>query len=179
MGTTETFKSQKTVTLPLNTQVDVPIQISVSSEGAHSAILTLDHPSIPCHVHRILATVVGAYRFREAEKYTINTEIVVPRPGDRPVFLDVPKGVAALAFSAQVEDAKLNFAAISPSRQWAGVNDDPLDVPRIITNPEPGVWEINVNSTKEVREYDPERSLPVKPAKVSLTARILKVDVFD
>jgi hypothetical protein len=174
-GNDGTFKCPASVVLPLNVPVDLLVEITVAAPGAHTAVLHLDHPSIPGHAHRLLAAVVAAHRFRAADKYTVKAEVTVPRPGDRPVFVDVPEGTTALLFSAHAEDGQAYLAAISPDREYLypGAFNAPSDELRAVTNPEPGVWEINVCTSWEVREYKPSRPRPAKPTKVTVTARVV------
>lgn len=174
-GNYGTFKSASSVVLPLNQPVDLSVEIPVTSPGAHSAILNLDHPSVAGHAHRLLAAVVAAYRFSAADRYTVNAELTVPRPGDRPVFVEVPAGAAALVFSAHAEDGQAYLAVISSDREYLypGAFNAPAEQVRVVTNPEPGVWEINVCTSWEVCEYKPSRPRPVKPTKVTVTARIV------
>jgi hypothetical protein len=174
-GNDGTFQSASTLALPLNQPVGLDIRISVGSPGAHSAILAFSHPSIPGFVHRMPAAVVGAYRFSATAGSTISAEIDLPRPGDRPVFVDVPVGVGALVFSARIEEGEAQLAAISPSRDYIypGAFDAPPGVPRVIANPEPGVWEINVCTSWEVRDYKPSRPKPAKPTKATVTASLI------
>ncbi len=174
-GNDGTYQCASSLALPLGKPVDLEIRIAVASPGAHSAILNFDHPSVPGHAHRMLATVVGAHRFTAQAGFTVNAEVILPRPGDRPVFVDVPEGAAALVFSAHLEDGDAHLAAISPSREYIypGAFDAPPGETRVVANPEPGVWEINVCTSWEVRDYKPSRPKPVKPTKATVTASIV------
>ena len=174
-GNDGTFASAGALTLPLNTPVDLPVTIAVKEAGLHSAILTLDHPSIPGHVYRLLNTVVAPLEFTAENKFTVTTEIVIPRPGDRGVFVQVPPGAAAMNFTATSEDqAAIRLRMISSGREEIWGREGPgLSV----TNPEPGVWELNACINDMAREFDPDRPRPLKPARVKVTATLAAVTV--
>ena len=178
-GNDGTFRCPPSVSLPLDSPVELPIEIAVTEAGAHSAVLNLDHPAVPGHAQRMLATIVGAYRFTAANGYTIHAGITLPRPGDRPVFVDVPAGTEALIFSATLDDGEARLMAISPGREYCypGAFNAPPGELRLISDPEPGVWEINVCTSLEVGHYRPSRPRPVKPAKATVTARLAGVTV--
>jgi hypothetical protein len=176
-GNDGTFSSPPTVTLPLNTPVAVPITITAKKEGAHSAILSIDHASIPEHAHRVLATIVVPYRFTSENGYSVKAEVTPPRPGDLGVFVDVPPGTAALTFSASSADFNLSLIgpdkdALYPCPPESSGGANTCSVSR----PQPGVWEINVDS-KIKWTYDPETPIPLKATPVTVTATILGVDV--
>ncbi|HWV58461.1 MAG TPA: S8 family serine peptidase [Longimicrobiales bacterium] len=179
-GNDGTFRSPASVTLPLNRPVEVPVEIEVRSHGAHSAILSLTHPSIPGYVHRVLNAVAGALRPATATDYTVETELIVPRPGDRPFFVEVPEGTKAIRFTAASEvKGGIQVNVVSPGREMSyfscpyGVN--PMTC--TIADPEPGVWEFNVTMRDLTREYDPHRERPVRPAPVKVSATLLGIEL--
>jgi hypothetical protein len=176
-GNDGTFSSADSVTLPLGTPVAVPVTITAKKEGAHSAILSVDHTSIPGHAHRVLAAIVVPYRFTTVNGYSVKAEVTPPRPGDLGVFVEVPPGTAALTFSASAPNVSLSLIgpdkdALYPCSYEPGAATKPCSVSR----PQPGVWEINVDSKIEWT-YDPETPIPLKATPVTVTATILGVDV--
>jgi hypothetical protein len=176
-GDDGTFSSPDSVTLPLDAPVGVPVTITAKKEGAHSAILSVDHPSIPGHAHRVLAAVVVPYRFTADNGYSLKAEVTAPMPGDVGVFVDVPPGVAALMFSPSSPAVRLSAIgpdkdALYPCQFDLEGNTKPCSVAR----PQPGVWEINVDSVIKW-SYDPASPVPIKAAPVTITATILGVDV--
>lgn len=180
-GDDSAFSVPASVTLPLNRPVEVPVHIAVSSHGAHSAILSLTHPQVPGVAHRVLMTIVASLRPAAENDYTVDTEIELPRPGDRGLFVDVPRGASALQFSATSEDSgAIRLVTISPGREQL-YSACPPDLPRggtcTLPNPEPGVWEINATMHGMIREYDPGRERPLPPARVRLTATVVGIDV--
>jgi hypothetical protein len=125
----------------------------------------------------MLATIVVPLRPAAENQFEVKTEVTPPLPGDAPVFVDVPSGARALAFSVSSADVTLSLIgpdkdALYPcSFEPKGVNDCATP------NPQPGVWEINVNNTKMARSFDFEASNPVKASPVTVTARVVGVDV--
>ncbi len=175
-GNDGTFASASSLTLPLNRLVELPVSITVKNAGPHSAILTLDHPSIPGHAYRVLNSVVAPLEFTAANKYVINTEVTVPRPGDRGVFVEVPTGAAALTFSATTTDGTVRLSAISPSREQMFLNPPPGQG-YAVAHPEAGVWEVNVCMNSEARDFDPSREMPLKPTPVKVTVKLVGVEL--
>jgi hypothetical protein len=176
-GNDGTFSSADSVTLPLGTPVGVPVTVTAKKEGAHSAILSIDHPSIPGHAHRVLAAIVVPYRFTADNGYSVKADVTPPRPGDLGVFVDVPPGTAALTFSASAPNVSLSLIgpdkdALYPCSYEPGAATKPCSVSR----PQPGVWEINVDSKIEWT-YDPETPIPLKATPVTISAAILGIDL--
>lgn len=179
-GNRGAFSSPATVTLPLSREVELPVEIAPKAYGAHSAILTLDHESIPGHAYRVLNTVVIPMRLGAENGYTDSVDLMVPRPGDAPAFVLVPPGAQALAFSAATEDTSMRIAAVAPSKDFRFGTCDysaPPTSPCVIPRPEPGVWEINASVTFGLRNYDPNRASPVKPVKATVRARVYGASV--
>ena len=170
-GNDGTFRSSTSLTLPLEQPVELPVAIAIKEEGPHSAILTLDHPSVPGHVCRVLNTVVAPLRFTAENKYTVNAETVLPRPGDHSVFVEVPTCVKALNFSATATDGTVRIRAISPERETF----DTAVQSGVMADPEPGVWEINVSWRGG--DFEPNRSQPIRPTRVKITASLAGMEL--
>jgi hypothetical protein len=176
-GDDGTFSSPGSVTLPLDMPVAVPVTITARKEGAHSAILSIDHPSIPGHVYRVLAAIVVPYHFTAANGYSVKAEVTPPMPGDVGVFVDVPPGVAALTFSPSSPNFRLSLIGPDKDAHYpCPVEPEGSTKPCSLANPQPGVWEINVDSAIKWT-YDPQRPIPVKATPVTITTTILGVDV--
>ena len=176
-GNDGTFSSQDSVTLPLGTPVAVPVSITAKKEGAHSAILSIDHTLIPGHAHRMLAAIVVPYRFTADNGYSVKAEVTPPRPGDLGVFIEVPPGTAALTFSASSPD--FNLSLIGPDKDAVypcSFEPEGSTKPCSVARPQSGVWEINVDS-KIKWAYDPETPVPLKATPVTVNATLLGVDV--
>jgi hypothetical protein len=172
LGNDGTFSSPAFLVLPRNQPVELPVHIAIKEAGAHSAVLTLDTPSMPGHVYRMLNTVVVPLRFTAENKYQINAALTIPRPGDRSVFVEVPPGAAVLGVSATGEDGNVDLSLISPERE-------PLEATQrnMVARPEPGVWEVNVSTNESLMQFTPHRPQPVKAAKVKLNVALWGVDI--
>lgn len=175
-GNDGTFSSPTTVTLPLNTLVAVPVAITAKKEGAHTAILSVDHPAIPGHAHRVLASIVVPYRFTLENGYSVKAEVTPPLPGDLGVFVEVRPGTAVLTFSTS--SPNVGLTVVSPDRDnlYPCGFDAPAGTPCSVSRPQPGVWEINI-APKVGRTFDPEAPVPLKATPVTVTASVLGVDV--
>lgn len=176
-GNDGTFNSPDSFVLPLNNPVKVPIMIAPQKEGAHSAILLVDHPSVPGHVHCVINTIVVPFRFVAENGYEIKMNVTPPIPGDMSVFVNVPAGVAALTTSVSTSDIRL--ALISPERdvRWlSGSVSEGGNTCCSFARPTPGVWEINLAS-QVGQEFNPDASMPIKCTPVTLTAAIMDIGI--
>ncbi|HEY2975554.1 MAG TPA: S8 family serine peptidase [Pyrinomonadaceae bacterium] len=174
-GNDGTFSSGSSVVLALNQSVEVLVEITIKEVGAHSALLTLDHPSVPGHAYRVLNTVVAPLRFTREDNYTITTELSVPLPDDRAIFVEVPQGVGALKCAASGGNDAVVLNVWSPMREAPAplLRGEARPDQRQIEHPEPGVWEINASF--EGLDFDPNRPQPAKPIKVKVTASLVGI----
>ena len=179
LGNDGTFSAPSSVDLPLGKAVKVPIGIEAKSLGAHSAVLSLANPASPGPAGRMLATIVVPLKPAAENQFEVKTEVTPPLPGDVGVFVDVPPGARALAFSVSSPDVTLSL--IGPDKD--ALYPCPFEVKGgaanacATANPQPGVWEINVNNTKMARNFDFEFTNPLKASPVTVTARIVGVEV--
>ena len=177
-GNDGTFSSPASVVLPLNQPVAVPITVTARKEGAHTAILTLDHPTIPGHAHRVLNTIVVPFQFTSENSHSVKTDVTPPVPGDTSVFVEVPTGVSALTVSTS-PGIRLSFVSPTRDLRWrASCPTEPQGgkVNCSVARPSPGVWEINLAS-QAGRTFDPDATSPLKAKPVTVTATIVDVAV--
>jgi hypothetical protein len=177
-GNDGTFSAARSVTLPLNRPVDLPVVIAATKEGAHSAILRLDHASMPGFVHRILNTIVVPYEFTSAKNFSIQADVTPPVPGDTSVFVNVPAGAMALTAST-APGVRLSF--ISPTRdsRWrASCPIEPQAGKTVcsVSRPAAGVWEINLVN-QAGRTFDPDAPSPLKAKPFTVNASLVAVDI--
>ncbi|MCL3998474.1 S8 family serine peptidase [Streptomyces lavenduligriseus] len=146
------------VRLPLNRPVTVKVQAAPGSAGLKSAILEVDDPATEGVDKQILTTVVVA----EPVKYTYSASGSVQRNSTRSYFLTVPEGATSLevALGGLKDGSQTRFIAIHPY----GVPSDTTGTPycyhnyldgngckpgvRAYADPQPGVWEIEVESRR-------------------------------
>ncbi|MEU5100184.1 S8 family serine peptidase [Streptomyces sp. NPDC020996] len=146
------------VKLPLNQPVTVKVQAAPRSAGIKSAILEVDDPKTEGTDEQILTTVVVS----APVKYTFSAADTVQRNSSQSYFLTVPEGAKSLevAIGGLKDKSQTRFIAIHPY----GVPVDTTSTPycynnyldgngckpdvRAYADPQPGVWEIEVESRR-------------------------------
>ncbi|MEU3523540.1 S8 family serine peptidase [Streptomyces sp. NPDC038707] len=146
------------VRLPLNQPVTVRVQAAPGSAGLKSAILEVDDPRTEGIDKQILTTVVVA----EPVKHTWSATGSVQRNSTRSYFLTVPGGATSLevALGGLKDGSQTRFIAVHPY----GVPSDNTGTPycyhnylngngckpgvRAYADPQPGVWEVEVESRR-------------------------------
>ncbi|MGW4500216.1 S8 family serine peptidase [Micromonospora sp. NPDC004336] len=180
-GNDGTFTAPKTVSLPLNQTVTVPVTARPATSGAHGAIMTIDDPRTSV-VDFEVSTVVVASNDVTKPNYSFSAEGSVDRNGFTSYFVTVPPGTGAL---------QVNLSGIATGSQTRFIAFNPYGVPvestsslacytnfsdanackpqeRDYQNPIAGVWEIEVES----RRTSPSLNNPFQ-----LTARVQGVAV--
>ncbi len=174
-GNDGTFQAPKSVKLPLNRTVTVPV-VARPDAGAHGAIMTVDDPATNTIDFEVSLVVVASNDTRKPD-FSFSAEGSVDRNGFESYFVTVPPGTEAL---------QLNLGGIATGSQTRFIAFNPYGVPtestssrvcftnysdpdicnpqeRDYQNPLPGVWQIEVES----RRTSPSLNNPYQ-----LTARI-------
>ncbi|MFE1921830.1 S8 family serine peptidase [Streptomyces asoensis] len=155
-----TFKivSSDDVYLPLNKPVTVKIQAKPKAAGIASAILEVDDPKTEGVDKQILNTVVVS----TPVKYAFHAADTVQRNSSRSYFLTVPEGAKAfeVAIGGLKDKSQTRFISIHPYgvavedsstiycyNNYLDGNGCKPDA-RSYPNPQPGVWEIEVESRR-------------------------------
>ncbi|MEU0188684.1 S8 family serine peptidase [Streptomyces afghaniensis] len=147
------------VKLPLNKPVTVKVQAAPKSAGIKSAILEVDDPKTEGIDKQVLHTVVVAAPL----KYTFSASGSVQRNSSRHYYVTVPEGAKTLevALGGLKDKSQTRFISIHPY----GVPSDPTSTVNCYPNysnpantcrpdvrsyadPQPGVWEIEVESRR-------------------------------
>lgn len=146
------------VALPLNKPVTVKVQAAPRSAGLKSAILEVDDPRTEGVDQQILTTVVVSAPL----KHTFSAQGSVQRNSTTSYFVTVPEGAKTLevAMSGLKGKSQTRFVSLHPY----GVPVDPTSTPncynnyndgngcrpdlRSYTDPQPGVWEIEVEARR-------------------------------
>ncbi|MFI6205110.1 S8 family serine peptidase [Streptomyces sp. NPDC051041] len=146
------------VRLPLNRPVTVKVQAAPGSAGLKSAILEVDDPRTEGTDKQILNTVVVAAPL----EHTFSASGSVQRNSVRSYFVTVPEGAKTLevAIGGLKDRSQTRFVALHPY----GVPVDNTSTPycynnyldgngcrpdvRAYADPQPGVWEIEVESRR-------------------------------
>ncbi|WP_326677265.1 S8 family serine peptidase [Streptomyces sp. NBC_01237] len=159
-----TFKltGPSTVSLPLGKPVTVKVQAKPGSTGVHSAILKVDDKKTVGVDHQILTTVVVATDLKKPG-YAFKASGSVQRNSSTSYFLNVPEGAKTLevALSALRSGSQTRFISLHP--YGVAVEDSATiycypnyenpantcrpDV-RSYKDPQPGVWEVEVESRR-------------------------------
>ncbi|MGW3203407.1 S8 family serine peptidase [Streptomyces sp. NPDC001135] len=146
------------VRLPLNQPVTVKVQAAPGSAGIKSAILDVDDPRTEGVDKQILTTVVVATPVR----YTYSAQGSVQRNSTRSYFLTVPEGAKSLevAIGGLKDKSQTRFIAIHPYGTPVDNTGTPYCYPnyldgngckpdvRSYADPQPGVWEVEVEARR-------------------------------
>lgn len=167
-GDIETYSSAAEITLPLNVPVSFSVHIAAKTEGTHSALLSLDHASIPGHAYRVMNTVVAAPSLDASNEFKLVHQADVPRPGKHSFYFRVPAEAATL---------KLDFAAPDGVTKYVFTPDGRLVFVKgadcVVERPASGVWEVLFHESTDMRKFSPGLPQPVPPTPVSVTATLL------
>jgi hypothetical protein len=146
------------VKLPLNQPVTVKVRATPRSEGLKSAILEVDDPKTAGVDQQVMTTVVVAPEV----KYTYSASGSVQRNSTTSYFVTVPEGARSLevAIGGLKGQSQTRFITIHPY----GVPLDETSTPycynnyldgngctpdvRAYADPQPGVWEVEVESRR-------------------------------
>ncbi|MFF9491523.1 S8 family serine peptidase [Streptomyces flaveolus] len=146
------------VKLPLNKPVTVKVEARPGSEGLKSAILEVDDPRTEGIDKQVLTTVVVSAPLN----YTFSAKSSVQRNSTQSYFVTVPEGAKTLevAIGGLKDKSQTRFIAIHPY----GVPVDNTSTPycynnyldgngcrpdvRAYADPQPGVWEVEVESRR-------------------------------
>ncbi|MFI2367086.1 S8 family serine peptidase [Streptomyces sp. NPDC018833] len=150
------------VRLPLNQPVTVKVAATPRSAGVRSAILEVDDPRTEGLDKQVLTTVVAAQELVRPS-YAISAADSVQRNSHRSYFVTVPEDAKSLevALGGLAAGSQTRFIAIHPY----GVPSDPTSTVNCYPNyaspsntcrpdlrsyadPQPGVWEIEVESRR-------------------------------
>ncbi|MFF8727321.1 S8 family serine peptidase [Streptomyces sp. NPDC015171] len=146
------------VRLPLNQPVTVKVQAAPESAGLKSAILEVDDPRTEGVDKQVLSTVVVASPVR----HTWSVSGSVQRNSTRSYFLTVPEGAKSLevAIGGLKDKSQTRFIAIHPYGTPVDNTGTPYCYPnyldgngckpdvRAYADPQPGVWEVEVESRR-------------------------------
>jgi hypothetical protein len=174
-----TFSAPPSVTLPLNTDVPVTIEISPASAGVHSAHLSLEHPEVPGHAYRMLVAIVAPEDLTADSAFTLERVVEIPRPGIRSLFFRVSPGTGVLRIDLDSPDREIGLWVSRPDTRAVmmrpGLFAQTGPSTHVVHDPMPGIWEIKVDDVQDLFVFDPEQALdpdilPRTRAKVRVSA---------
>ncbi|WP_432908170.1 S8 family serine peptidase [Micromonospora matsumotoense] len=160
-GNDGTFTAPKTVVLPLNKTVTIPVTAKPSTTGAHGTILTVDDPKTSVLDFEVSAVVVAATTVSKPG-YSFSAEGSVARNGFTSYFITVPAGAGTLQvnLSGIATGSQTRFIAINPygvpvestasTACYTNFSDTAACKPqeRDYQNPIAGVWEVEVEARR-------------------------------
>ncbi|WP_246201473.1 S8 family serine peptidase [Streptomyces alboniger] len=150
------------VTLPLNEPVTVRVQAKAKSAGLHSAILTVDDERTEGIDQQIMSTVVVSAPLAEPS-FSYEADGSVQRNSTTSYFVTVPKGAKSLevALGGLKDKSQTRFIAVHPYGVPVDSTSSLVCYPnyenpantcrpdlRSYAEPQPGVWEIEVESRR-------------------------------
>jgi hypothetical protein len=185
VGNDGTFSSDSAVTLPLGVRVPVRVKIRPTSEGVHSAILSVVDVGTGLAVHRMLATVVASWQFERARRFEVTFSDTVAALGTHSHFFAVPPGVGVFVVAIRVREGPLRVHVSDPTgRYWSGVVYQGLLYTekdsvwrRAFERPMPGVWEVVVARDRDVYATDWKGPGAVPRGEYELTARVVGAEI--
>ncbi len=145
---------QDSILLPQDVTVALNLSVSVSTAGAHSAILNLDDPSNPGIEYQALNTVIAAEDFTPAQGFALTKMVTVPRLDKVSLFFRVPENTPALRLEIPIP--QFTFASVSLYHPWgvpwlsaSGISLPPTAsaISKTLAKPEPGVWELVITGS--------------------------------
>ena len=152
-GNDGTFGAPSSVVLPLNTPVDLAIDVAPRTPGAHSALLNLHDPSNGALVFRTQATIVAA-RELDPRTHAATVSGTIATMRERSEYFRIPENVSSLtvrlrATRGRVRAFILPAHGVYPSYYWH--LHPAMTRPRgagtfVITlaRPLPGVWTVSL-----------------------------------
>jgi subtilisin family serine protease len=168
VGNDGTFSSARTIQLRKGHAVKFPVRVTPRTAGAHSAILNLDSPMSTGIEYQTMNTVVAAEDFTAQNGYTVRHGGEIGRNETQSYFVRVPAGTPALKVDLQgggtaegagqirflryhpygtpVDDNSSLNCYNPPVATNGGCSGSPTS--RTVTNPTPGVWEIDVEARR-------------------------------
>lgn len=184
-GNDGTFTAPPSVSLPLGQTVRLPVSVSASSPGTHSAILDLHDPDSDAVVFQTGATIVVAEEFNRSTR-TLELKGAVPLMQDRTHYFEVPAGTSAFSVELQVRRGAA-VATILPShgmlREYYGHVQPGYGRTfgqgkyfLVVRSPSPGTWSINLANTSSWRERDMSRA-SVEELEYAVKVRLLSMSV--
>ena len=174
VGNDGTFSiAASSISLPLNAPVAVPIQVTPTTAGVHSALLNLYNPATHGIAYQVLNTVVAAAQLNASNNFSVTAAGSADRPDKSTFFFNVGPTATALGVNVTGIVGRVRMLRFHPySLPFDNLNTTGYQtggtISRTATAPTPGVWEVTV---------DTSRTSTVTPAEFSVTASVLGATV--
>ncbi len=175
-----TFRSARTVALPLGQTVTFAVHLAPRTTGAHTSYIELVDPRSRAVVHRVMTTVIAAEQPMRAPGHRVTRRGLITSYGSASTFIAVPPGTRRLDLDLMqaVGSGRLQLRYHDPSGlryPSTGAIADSVPIPcdsmtpcrvtggqrHVIPYPEPGTWEIvvfNRDTTDCAARFRPPQS---------------------
>jgi hypothetical protein len=184
-GNDGTFASASQIELPLNVDTPLSIGITVSSPGAHSAILNLDDPATGANISRTEANIVAASSF-DPKSQTLRIEDTVELMRTATHYFEVPGDVMAMSVELAVTRGAVRASLLASHSLQAAYYAQVFPVGAstlakgtyraLIPYPSAGAWALTIANVSAWRERDLAR-VSTEPAGYVITCRLLKASL--
>lgn len=177
------------ISLPLDKPVTVKVQARPTSAGLHSAVLTVDDERTKGVDQQIMSTVVVSAPLAKPS-YTFSAAGSVQRNSTKSYFVTVPKGAKSLevALGGLKDKSQTRFIAVHPYGVPVDSTSSLVCYPnyenpdntcrpdlRSYADPQPGVWEIEIESRRTSPLLDNPYKLDVAALGVAFDPAVQKV----
>jgi hypothetical protein len=182
MGNDGTFSAPPSVTLPLRAETILPVSISATKSGAHSAILELREPDADAPIFRTQATILASEEVDPAT-HAIRIAGEIPFMGKTAHYLHVPPQVATLHVEVEIVRGSVSITPIPANTLVPPIN--PRVFPQmsgtlakgkhvvLLPRPVAGTWTFDLANVSAVRERD-QALVTSGEAEYALTVRLLR-----
>lgn len=192
-GNDGTFDAPASVTLPLDTSIEVPIDVAPRTPGVHSALLDVRDPSNDAIVFRTQATVVAAHEL-DPRTHAATVTGTIATMGERSEYFRIPGSASAVTVKLHVTRGRVRSFLVPahgvyPNYYWhlhpaMGGPLGPGTYVVTLARPLPGVWAVSLINDATRREktasHEPVQfALEVSAPAASLTATRGQDGIFD
>jgi subtilisin family serine protease len=181
-GDVSSYASASRITLPLNKPVTLDVTVKVGGPGTYSSILRLEDNATKGIDFQTMNTVIVADQFTAGNNFTVSRTGTVGRNQMLHFFYNIPAGTPAFKVDLTGTTGQVRFLRYDSyglPAEPTGTNSLQCYVPavpnntcngttRTVANPQPGVWELTI---------DTRRTSDASVSNFTLTASILGASV--
>jgi hypothetical protein len=184
-GNDGTFQVARSVTLPLNATIPVPVTIAVTSPGAHGAILNLYDLATGAVLFRTQATVVAAERI-DAATGSVRMTGKLPLMRVQGHYVQVPSGAGAMRVELEVIRGSVSLEILPSHGLFPNYYQHVYPgAPRpfakgrytvVLPNPAAGVWTISASNDSSRRAAN-RAAASADEAEYAISVRLLSASL--
>ncbi len=177
-GDAAAYQSSAEITLPLNQPVPLEVRVRVPEEKVYSALLELRRDGLAGPAAVMQATIVVPHRFTAQNKYQVEQEFELDRPGRRNLFYDVPEGGGLVRFQLPEARKEITGNLHAPDNWQAATRFTFEESGHDLAAPMAGSWQLMLMDMGDAFAQDwsiaPGQVLP--RTKVKVQASLLSVE---